>query len=160
MSEDLSVITGMFKANASIMEKALQTIPSEQWLSKPADGSNHLMWIAGHVVVHRAMVLKLLGSSWSAPWEKLFVRGAPQAAPGQYPDAAEIKKEWEEVSGKLYTLLSSVPAEALAQPAPQKPPSFNGKIAGSIAFLGFHESYHMGQIAYLKKWLGHGQTVG
>ena len=160
MSEDLSIITGMFKANAGILEKAMQAIPAEQWFAKPAEGSNHLMWIAGHVVVHRAKVLKMLGSPWSAPWESLFARGAQQAAPEQYPEAAEIQRAWSEVSAKLYPSLSNAPAEVLDKAVPEKTPSFNGKVGGSIAFLGFHETYHVGQITYLKKWLGHGQTVG
>jgi hypothetical protein len=40
------------------------------------------------------------------------------------------------------------------------PPSFDGKVSGLVAFLAFHETYHVGQVSYLKKWLGCVQTVG
>jgi uncharacterized damage-inducible protein DinB len=117
------------------------------------------MWIAGHLVVHRALVPKMLGEEWSAPWEALFIRGTKLAAPEQYPEVKEITRAWDEVSGKLSSALASASEEALAQPA-SKGITLDGKISGKIAFLSLHESYHIGQMAYLRKWLGHGQTVG
>jgi len=64
------------------------------------------------------------------------------------------------VSAKLLASLAGTPAEVLAKPAPKGPPSFDGKISGLVAFLAFHETYHVGQVSYLRKWLGYGQSVG
>jgi uncharacterized damage-inducible protein DinB len=105
------------------------------------------------------MVLKTLGQEWSAPWEGLFVRGAKLAAPEQYPGIDELVRAWDEVSGRLASSLASAPPEALAEPV-SKGITLDGKISGKIAFLSLHESYHIGQMAYLRKWLGCGQTVG
>ena len=87
MNMDFSIIKGMFKTNADIFDKVTQAIPQEQWLTQPCNDSNHLTWVAGHVVVHRAIVAEMLGAQWSAPWRKLFVRGAKRVSPDQYPDA-------------------------------------------------------------------------
>jgi hypothetical protein len=160
MSPDFSLITSTFKANAGIFEKAIVGIPPEQWLVKPNDNSNHLTWVAGHLVVMRALVPKLLGVEWSAPWEKLFDRGGKLVPSEQYPDPAEIKQAWSEVSGKLFVALENPSAEALARPAPRKEFSLDGKVSGAIAMLSLHETYHMGQLGYLRKWLGYGNTVG
>lgn len=65
MNTALSAIQSMFQANGSVFEKATQGIPDEKWLIPPGDDSNHLMFIAGHVVVHRAFVPKYMG--WSGP---------------------------------------------------------------------------------------------
>jgi uncharacterized damage-inducible protein DinB len=73
---------------------------------------------------------------------------------------AEIKRAWDEVSEKLSSILGSAPVDHLAEPALSTPPSFDGKVSGNIAFLAFHETYHVGQVSYLRKWLGHGQSVG
>jgi len=51
-------------------------------------------------------------------------------------------------------------AEALDRVMPQRSSSFGGRAGGTVALLTFHESYHMGQLAYLRKWLGLGQLVG
>jgi hypothetical protein len=29
-----------------------------------------------------------------------------------------------------------------------------------VAFLAFHEAYHMGQLGYVRKWLGHSALAG
>jgi len=159
MSTDFFNIAGIFKANTDLFKKTLQGIPPDRLLIKPGDDSNHLMWIAGHVVVHRAIVPKILGQEWSAPWEGLFARGAKLTAADQYPGIEEIMRAWDEVSGRLLSSMASASPEALAEPV-SKGITLDGKISGKIAFLSLHESYHVGQMAYLRKWLGFGQAVG
>ena len=160
MNMDFSIIRGMFKTNADIFETVTQAVPQEQWLTRPSNDSNHLTWVVGHVVVHRAIVAEMLGAEWSAPWRKLFSRGAKLVPPDQYPKADELRRAWIEVSEKLSTCFSNATEEDLAKPAPQGVPTMDGKIGGFVAFLCLHETFHVGQLSYLKKFLGHGQTVG
>jgi hypothetical protein len=159
MSTDFINIAGIYKINTDLFKKALNGIPADRLLARPSDDSNHLLWIAGHVVVHRARVLKLLGQEWSAPWEQLFVRGAKLAEDGLYPGIEELNQQWDQVSVNLATSLASASAEALAEPV-AKGPTLDGKISGQISFLALHESYHVGQMAFLRKWLGFGQAIG
>jgi hypothetical protein len=159
MSNDFFNITGIFKTNTDLFRRAIQGIPPDRLLDRPGDDSNHLLWIAGHVVVHRAMVLRILGQEWTAPWEGLFVRGAKLAAPGEYPPIEEIVEAWDEVSPRLSSSPASASPESLAEPV-SKGITLDGKTSGKIAFLSLHETYHVGQMAYLRKWLGFGQAVG
>jgi len=159
MSTDFLNIAGIFKINTDLFKKTIQGIPPDRLLARPAADSNHLRWIAGHVVVHRARVLKLLGKEWSATWEQLFVRGAKLAEDGQYPRIDELCQVWDDVSGRLAISLADASPDALAAPV-SKGMTLDGKISGQISFLALHESYHVGQMAYLRKWLGFGQAVG
>jgi len=158
MARDLDYIEGMFKTNTGLVTKAAEGIPVEQWLRKPGDDSNHLLWVVGHLVVSRGYILKTLGAEWSLAWAPLFARGAKPGEDSAYPAAEEVMKAWSDVSGRLAAVLSEVPAEVLAKPRDK--PTFDGKVGGFIAFLAFHETYHVGQVAYLRKWLGHSQLVG
>ena len=160
METDFGNIAGMFKTNTDIVNGVIQGILPERWFLRPGDDSNHLMWVTGHLVVSRATVLKSLKAEWAVPWSSLFNRGAKLAADDQYPPVEEIRSAWTDVSAKLLASLAGAPADLLAQPAPKGPPSFDGKVSGLVAFLAFHETYHVGQVCYLKKWLGHGQSVG
>ena len=157
---DFKNIEGMFKTNTDLIGKALQEVPAEHWFRAPGDDSNHLMWVAGHLVVHRAAVLKYLGADWGASWAPLFKRGAQRTADEEYPSIEEIRSAWQQVSEKLFELLGRPPEEELSKTARPGPPSFDGQVSGQVAFLAFHETYHVGQVSYLKKWLGYGQTVG
>lgn len=102
----------------------------------------------------------MLGSEWSRSWARLFVRGAKQVNQEQYPKPEEVVNAWDDVSSKLTAALEDVSPEILSKPAPQGIPSFDGKLSGAMAFFSIHESYHIGQMGYLRKWLGYGQAVG
>ena len=158
MDTDFGYISGIFGTNTDIVKRATEGIRPEHWLLQPGDASNPLTWVAGHLVASRDTVLKALGSEWSAPWTSLFARGAKLAAPGQYPGVEEIRRAWNDVSEQLAASLASVPADVLARP--HEKPSFDGTVGGFVAFLALHETYHVGQLGYLRKWLGYGQLVG
>ena len=159
MNTDFFNIAGIYKINTDLFRKTIKGIPPERLLARPGEDSNHLLWIAGHVVVHRAGVLKILGHEWSAPWEQLFVRGAKLTADDQYPGMDELVQSWEDVSSRPESSLGSASPQSLTEPV-AKGISLDGKISGKIAFLALHESYHVGQMGYLRKWLGFGGAIG
>ena len=153
-------IASIFKANTDIVSKAVADVATEDWFRSPGNDSNHLLWVMGHLVVHRGMTLKLLGRQWETPWAKLFARGAERVADQEYPSADELKTEWQKVSADLVPAVRNASPDLLSNAAPAGAPSFDGKLSGNIAVLAFHDAYHAGQVGYLRKWLGYGQTVG
>lgn len=160
METGLEHLEGMFKANTDIISKAIKDVASEDWFRKPGDDSNHLMWVMGHLIVHRGLTIKLLGGQWDTSWAPLFARGAQRVADDEYPSSEEMKTAWQQVSADLVTAVRNAPADLLANPSRAGSPTFNGKISGNVAVLAFHDAYHAGQVGFLRKWLGYGQTVG
>jgi uncharacterized damage-inducible protein DinB len=90
----------------------------------------------------------------------LFARGAQRVDETAYPSVDEMRTAWNEISEQLKTAVREAPAEVLTKPAPEGPPSFNQQLSGTVAFFAFHDTYHAGQISFLRKWLGYGQTIG
>ena len=160
METDFKNISGMFRNNTEIINKAIAGVSPEDWFRKPGDDSNHLMWLLGHVVVHRGLVLKTLGGQWDSSWAPLFVRGSERVDDAEYPRVDDMRAAWNEISEQLKAALSEPPEEVLTRPAPEGPPSFDKKLSGSVAFLAFHDTYHTGQVSFLRKWLGYGRTIG
>jgi uncharacterized damage-inducible protein DinB len=160
MGNGFSNIKGMFRANTDVINKAIGDIRDEDWFRKPGDDSNHLLWLLGHVIVHRAYVLKILGVDWNTSWSPLFARGAERIADTEYPPIEEMRTAWSDVSEKLRGALRETAEDVLTKPAPEGPPSFDKQVGGTVAFFAFHDTYHAGQLSYLRKWLGYGQTVG
>jgi len=160
METQISNIEGMFKTNTDIVNKAIGDVGAEDWFRSPGDDSNHLMWVMGHLIVHRGRALQILGGDWDASWAPLFARGAQRVGDTEYPSSAEMQQMWNQVSTELCAAVRNAPPDVLAQQAPPGPPSFDGKLSGTIAFFAFHDAYHSGQVSYLRKWLGYGQTVG
>ena len=156
----IAVATYTFRQNGNLLEKSFSDLESEEWLRRPAEGSNPVLWIVGHVIWSRSRVLALLGEEWSRPWLPLFARGATLAGDAQYPPPQEIVAAWHDVTPHLTAALDAAPAEALAAPVGEKSPSYDGTVGGMITFLAFHETYHVGQVGYLRCWLGHDGVVG
>ena len=160
METDFKNITGMFKTNTDIVNKAIADVEPEHWFKKPGDDSNHLTWVLGHLIVHRAHTLKSLGVDYDNSWGELFARGSERVADAEYPSPEEMRQAWDRVSTELSAALKNSSTDVMAQPAPKGPPTFDGKVSGTVAFFAFHDTYHVGQVSFLRKWLGYGQTVG
>jgi len=160
METDFRNISGMFKANTDIVNKAIAGVEADHWFKAPGDDSNHLTWVLGHLIVHRGKTLKTLGVDWENEWAELFGRGSERIADAQYPSPEEMRSAWQAVSEKLSAALKSPPEGVMTQEAPKGPPSFDGKVSGIVAFFAFHDTYHVGQVSFLHKWLGYGQTIG
>jgi DinB family protein len=160
MDTDFKNIAGMFRANTDIVNKAIAGVEPDHWFRKPGDDSNHLTWVLGHLIVHRGQTLKVLGVDWDNAWAELFARGSERVADVQYPSVDKILNAWQDVSAKLSEALKTPPEEVMTKEAPKGPPSFDGKTSGTIAFYAFHDTYHVGQVSFLRKWLGYGQTIG
>ena len=149
-----------FQKCAEILNKSIAGLTPEEWLRQPGERANHLLWIVGHVIWTRSIILKLLGTEWTRPWLGLFGRGAKLEDATHYPSPAEIAQAWQEMETALNAAFEKATPAALSAPAPERIPTLDGKLSGTLAFLAFHESYHAGQAAYLRTWLGHEGVAG
>jgi hypothetical protein len=157
---DFANVRAMFARSTAIFSKTTEGVAPEKWLTQPGDDSNHLLWIAGHMVVHRAMAAKVLGQTWEAAWAKLFARGQKRVQGEQYPKPAEVLEAWRDVSEKLTAGLANPNFHELEKPAAKGAPTLDGTVGGTVSFLCFHELYHLGQLGYVRKWLGYDQALG
>ena len=55
METDFKNISGIYRADTDIINKAIADVSPDDWFRKPGDDSNHLMWLLGHLVVHRGL---------------------------------------------------------------------------------------------------------
>ena len=150
-----------YSFNNRFLENTLKDLEPEEWLRRPDDKGNHLAWIVGHLIWSRKAILRRLGTEWDLPWLGLFARGEKLDAEAAYPSAQALLDGWKEASGKLSEALENATEAMLNAPAPQPgPPSADGKVSGTISFMAWHETYHVGQAAYLRSWLGHKGMMG
>jgi hypothetical protein len=64
-----------------------------------------------------------------------------------------------EISPRLHAKLASLDDQYLAGPARMQVPGTK-TVADEIAFFGLHDSYHVGQLAYVRKGLGYPGLAG
>ena len=157
----LSTVIPLFKTNKALFFKSLEGVSMEHLRQRPNDKSNPMIWIAGHLVFSRTGLVRIVGGKVDEkPWNALFGRGASVDEILTYPDSEEIAEQWKIVSDVLMTRLHELTEDELDQPSSFNVPAGEQTVRGAVAFLNFHETYHIGQLAYLRKLFGYSQLAG
>jgi uncharacterized damage-inducible protein DinB len=149
-----------YRFNSKFLENSVKDLAPEDWLRRPAENINHIAWITGHMAWTRGRLLHYMGIEWPQPELNLFARGVKLKEDSAYPAPEWLLDMWRESASVLSAALEDVSDDFLAKPATQGPPSADGKISGIVNFLAVHETYHGGQISYLRCWLGHKGMMG
>jgi hypothetical protein len=123
-------------------------------------GGAHILWLVGHMAWTYDVVMRsalngepsLLPSNWPA----LFGQGSkPTPDPAAYPPLAEVLLELEKTHAASMAYLATIPDGKLPE---NLPPDHPGKLSRTwdrlILAACFHESYHAGQAALLRRGLG------
>lgn len=161
ISPRLTVAQQNFNMNSTFLKQGTTGLDDEDWLRRPNDHSNHMLWIVGHLTWSRSMVLARLGDKWSQPWMPLYARGSKCVDLADAPSPHAMLKAWDETCPRLNAALEAASEELLDLPAARPgPPSADGKICGTINFMALHETYHVGQAAYVRAWLGKPSVMG
>jgi uncharacterized damage-inducible protein DinB len=150
-----------FRYNNNFTANFVKDLSHEDWLKQPQGATNHIAWIVGHIIWARTAVIARLGAKWSAPWLGMFARGEKIDGTAPYPSPEVLMAAWQEVATALESALENASDDLVNQPAAKPgPPSADGKMSGTIRFLSWHETYHVGQISYVRCLLGHKSLMG
>ena len=120
---------------------------------------NSYAWILGHIVDARYLLARIIGLEVESPYTELFARGAPHPAAEVLPPRAEIEQHWERVSTQLIDRLGELTDTDLDADSGRDFPNGDRTVLGGLSFLCLHESYHVGQLGYLRVLLGHPPVV-
>jgi uncharacterized damage-inducible protein DinB len=157
---ELNTAAFIFKRNQEMLAKAIDGLTPEQWNARPLDACNSALWLLGHIVWARSRALKLVGFTWTKPWLEMFARGSNPAETAQHPAVGELLDAWQDLCSTFPATLDEIPPDVLAKSVQQPSPSFDGTVGGMVSFLSMHESYHVGQVVYVRRLLGADRTVG
>ena len=155
----IAPIAMTFLFNDNLALRALEGLTQEELWRAPTDRNNGLLWVTGHLVQTRAMILRLLGEPVETGWGDLFERGAKVSNAKRYPERDEIERVMRDVASRIQTKLASLEDEYLAGPATMELPNAT-TMADQLAFFALHDSYHVGQMAYIRKSLGYPGIAG
>ncbi len=159
MQPALRASAELYEVGNILYPQALAGLSRDELLRQPGD-TNPMVWLAGHLVYCRCAVLRLAGVRREMPWPALFKRGAQLVEESSYPAIGEITELWEEISPVLAKRLEELTEEELGERSPHRFPVRDRSLLGGLSFMAYHESYHIGQMAYLRKWLGYEGLVG
>jgi uncharacterized damage-inducible protein DinB len=154
----------LFGLNHAIFRENAAGLTHEESLRTPETGGNCLNWVLGHVLATRHPILKMLKVSgfWPDATVDLYKRGS-QTLAGEGPGVVRWERMVEDFQtshDRIVQALEAATEDDLAQPGGRGPGGTELDVAHRVAFLQFHEAYHIGQIGLLRRMAGHERAIG
>jgi len=153
MDPVLAACVTMMGTNEQLLGKAVDGLAPEEAWKHPGE-ANPIHWIAGHIAFYRHSLAAALGAGAPLPWEQFRIASQPDPT-AEGPALPEILDAFESAAPRLAARYAELTEADLGAPAPFKLPTPDPTVRGMITFFAYHEAYHVGQIGYVKKWLGY-----
>jgi uncharacterized protein YndB with AHSA1/START domain len=124
--------------NDSLADRTFIGVKPEDLWKRPTPQNNSMLWIYAHMAATRVRM---------------------QDA-GNYPSREKINEASREVNARLFAKLATVGEAELSREAKGPRPPSAQTVEEQLAFFALHDSYHVGQLAYVRKALGLPGVVG
>ena len=144
-----------FTLNDTLFERAITGLSDEELRRFPTGDANPMIWLAGHVAASRQMLATMLDGEPPVGWATVFGQKSQPSGDAAYPSASDIHQALKDAGVRLRKRFDAMIDADLAATAPRRFPAGDGTMRGAIVFLAYHESYHLGQMAYVRKCLGY-----
>ena len=131
---------------------AMRDISTHDLVRRLNERTNSMLWIAGHVAHLRGAIAGCLGRPIASPLAIFREAISDDAA---YPPWRDIAAFFSEATLEINAGLQSITPGDLARPHSRRLPINDPSMAGLLDFLLHHEAYHIGQLGFLRKFLGY-----
>jgi uncharacterized damage-inducible protein DinB len=143
----------IFNLNSKLFLNATAGITDEMAAIRPNDQINNVVFISAHLLDARYYISDMLDLKVVNPFKDAFEKVTRVEESDQLPGLKTIRGNWVKLSQKLSDHLTTLPEEILNRKASFKFPVTDDTVLGAITFLISHESYHLGQLGILRKYL-------
>jgi len=153
MDAQVAPLYEMLKIDTRLFENSLDGVDDQRAQIQPSDGANNMVFIALHLLDARAYLARYIGIEYQHPFTDLEAVRSIDEMPS-FPPVTPVRAAWRQVSDLLLERFPMLSADELSQESAQEFPVEDRTVSGGIAFLLLHESFHIGQIAYLRRCVG------
>ena len=153
MHPSIVPLAAIFRLNTELLLNCLEDLDDDRASLRGTPPVNSIAFLVAHMTETRHFATRLLGAALASPFSDAFTRARSLDDAGPLPPLAVAQAAWERISAQLAVQLERADTAQLAQPS-QPFPGSDGTLLGALAFLAQHESYHLGQIAILRRQQG------
>ncbi len=152
----VKLIIAEWQKQNSRLDKLLETLSDEQLAKNTAPGRNSGIYLVGHLAAVNDAMLPLLGfgEKLHPELEAIFLTN-PDTAGLEKPSLEKLKLYWKEINAKLTAHINTMKTAdwftrhtAVSEEDFAKEPHRNK--LNILINRSNHQSYHLGQLAYLK----------
>lgn len=153
MLEAIAPLHEMLKLNTRLFLNCLDGVEDATARKRPSAETNSIGFLACHVLHARYYLASYVGLKPANPFQELF-DSAHDVNELEVPPLDELRSAWAELSAQLADRLPVLTEAELGRDSGQEFPVDDGTVRGAVAFLVQHESFHIGQLALLRKYFG------
>lgn len=114
-SKKMELVIPAYRMHSQSFMNVLEGISEEDALKRIENKTNHIVWMAGNFVNMRYGLGWVLGLQEQDPNNDLFFQGKALDENIQYPTLADLKKNFHDISAKVYQRLWEVSDEELEE---------------------------------------------
>jgi uncharacterized damage-inducible protein DinB len=154
MEPQLASLAAILDLNTDLLLNTLDGLGNDDGQARLPGGGNSLAFLAAHLTDTRHFLAERIGHPVANPVAPYLAGARTIDDITEWPSLAELRDAWCAVSAHLHSTLARMSAADLAQANFDRFPLADGTRLGMIAFLVQHDSYHVGQMAFLRRQLG------
>lgn len=156
-SKKIDIVIPAYRMHSQSFLNVLDSISAEDAMKRIDGKTNHIVWMAGNFVNMRYSLGWVLGLREEDPYSALFFQGKALDESFNYPNLEDLKKNFHDISSKVYQKLLEANDEELEEifeigmkiPFVQETKlNFTGMCIG-------RKDYLCGQIGLMRKILGY-----
>lgn len=153
----MKTILNQFDLHTRLYNNILYEIDDALSVQRLTENTNHMKWLAGHLLSIRYSLCQLARVEKEDPFADFFANGKALDDTLDYPKLESIKQYWNDIAGELREGISILPDKLLDKEAKFVSPMADKTVKGMLNFMMHHEGYHLGQMSMLRRFVGKGK---
>ncbi|RJP70024.1 MAG: DinB family protein [Ignavibacteriales bacterium] len=154
MHSSLKPLETILVLNTRLIKNAVDEIDDELAEKRISQNTNSIKFLLCHIVDARFFLAGIMGLSEICPFKDIFDKVQTIEEFNQYPPMDSLMNSFELITSKISVQFSKLDNEAISKQLTNKFPIEDRTVLGGITFLLEHESYHIGQIGFIRKYFG------
>ena len=155
MATDLRPFARIFALNTDLLLNATDGLHDDEATRPVQPHTNTIAFLVAHLTDTRHYLAALAGQPSDNPLTKLLQDAKSSTDIREWPPLETLRGYWTSAGAHLAAVLPALGDEVIAARLERPLPGGDPTLLGGIAFATQHESYHLGQIAQLRRMLGH-----
>ena len=146
------------------LERLYSDFPKDKLCHQPFPGANHALWTMGHLATADEHFLQKIGNRPTTKFNDLqsifFMKSTPSPNLKDYPPFEDVQTYFRDARERLVAYFRSLTPEQLSEPLDSQMKQFAADRAMLMRSIAWHEGFHTGQLAVIRKSLGLNPAFG
>lgn len=154
MDPQVAPLAAIYELNTDLLLNCLEGLSDAEAQRRLEAGGNSVTFLAAHLTDSRHFLVARLGRPLANPLARYLADVRSIDDIKEWPTLDEIRSAWLGVSAHLLAVLAELTPAELAEINVHRFPLDDTSRLGMLAYLVEHDSYHLGQVGFIRRQLG------